>query len=149
MTSTTSIDRERQAAGRHRPFDQRCWHSMPAKAALAAEISHAPPPAPRLHPKLADLYRRKVERLYEELNRPELRHEAAAALRALITRSASFPMGGSRSSSAALWPGYLALASGDRMPAVANRDGLQVTLVAGAGNCLDLLLSASIYSAVS
>jgi site-specific DNA recombinase len=104
------------------------------KAALVAAIKHAPLPAPRLHPKLADLYRQRVERLHEELNRPELRHEAAAALRALIDEVRLVPENA--------WleielfgalAGILALASGGKKPAAADRDGLQATLVAGAG----------------
>jgi site-specific DNA recombinase len=54
------------------------------KQELAAEIKQAPAPAPRLHPKLAELYRERVERLHEELNRPELRSEAGQVLRGLI-----------------------------------------------------------------
>ena len=41
-------------------------------------------PAVRLHPNLAQIYRDKVARLHEELNRPELREEASAAIRSLI-----------------------------------------------------------------
>lgn len=43
-----------------------------------------PAPAPRLHPKLADLNRDKVARLHEALDRDDARAEAAEALRALI-----------------------------------------------------------------
>ena len=43
------------------------------KRGLAAEVKRAPAPRPRLHPKLADLYRQRVDRLHEELNRTELR----------------------------------------------------------------------------
>ena len=104
------------------------------KAALVAAIKHAPPPAPRLHPKLADLYRQRVERLHEELNRPELRHEAAAALRALIDEvrlvrenaRLEIELFGALA-------GILALAADGKKPAAAERDGLQITLVAGAG----------------
>jgi len=45
-----------------------------------------PQPAPRVHPNLAEVYRRKVERLEEALNEPDARAEAAEALRALIER---------------------------------------------------------------
>jgi hypothetical protein len=45
--------------------------------------------------------------------------------------------------------GILALSVGTRQPPAGDRDGLQVTLVAGARNCLDLLLSASIDVSLS
>jgi hypothetical protein len=35
---------------------------------------------------MADAYRRKVERLVETLDHPEIRHEAAGALRSIIAR---------------------------------------------------------------
>src|SRR5215471_3817895 len=67
----------------------------------SAEIKQVPAPLPRLHPKLAELYRELVERLHEELNRPELRAEAAQALRPSSRRCGrSRRMVGSRSN----WP---------------------------------------------
>ena len=39
---------------------------------------------PMLHPGLADVYRRKVEKLTQALNKEELRAEAAETLRSLI-----------------------------------------------------------------
>jgi hypothetical protein len=41
------------------------------KGELLAMTATAPPPAPRLHPKLAELYRAKIENLQAELNRDE------------------------------------------------------------------------------
>jgi site-specific DNA recombinase len=64
------------------------------KLDLLAELKHAPAPAPRLHPNLAELYRQKVERLHQELNRPELRTEAARALRDLIDEVRLLPENG-------------------------------------------------------
>jgi hypothetical protein len=54
------------------------------KAELTAEVRQAPAPAPRLHPRLADIYQDKVERLQEALNADGTRGEAAEALRDLI-----------------------------------------------------------------
>ncbi len=54
------------------------------KAALEDDLSDAAPPAPRLHPNLAGLYRRKVENLHQALNDPASRTEAADILRDLI-----------------------------------------------------------------
>lgn len=47
---------------------------------LAATTDHLSAPLPRLHPALAEIYRRKVASLQEELNRPEMRAEAIRSL---------------------------------------------------------------------
>jgi site-specific DNA recombinase len=65
------------------------------KRELAAEMKQTAAPAPHLHPKLAQLYRERVERLHEELNRPELRSEAAQVLRGLIDEVRLIPESGS------------------------------------------------------
>jgi site-specific DNA recombinase len=44
----------------------------------------APPPAPRIHPNFAELYRRKVECLHETLNANDTKTEATEVLRGLI-----------------------------------------------------------------
>jgi site-specific DNA recombinase len=52
---------------------------------LALEtIDAAPAEAPALHPELAAVYQQKVANIQEELNRPQLRTEAAEAIRSLI-----------------------------------------------------------------
>ena len=56
------------------------------KTALEANLEAAPPPAPILHPNLAELYRRKVEELHTSLNHENCRTEAAEILRDLIER---------------------------------------------------------------
>ena len=104
------------------------------KEEISTEIEQVPAPLPRLHPKLAELYRQRVERLHEELNRPELRAEAAQALRALIEEVRLIPEDGALAIElvgdlAAL----LNLASDSKKPATPGRDGLQATLVAGRG----------------
>ena len=104
------------------------------KQKLVAEVKHAQPPSPRLHPMLADLYRQRVEHLHEELNRPELRAEAAEALRALIDEVRLIPERGElaielRGDLAEI----LALSADRKKPITADRDGLQATLVAGVG----------------
>jgi site-specific DNA recombinase len=105
------------------------------KETLTAEIGRAPLPAPRLHPKLADLYRQRVDRLHEELNRPELRAEAAQALRGLIDEVRLVPENG-RLEIELLGDlaGILALAAGGKKPVTQGCDGLPATLVAGARN---------------
>ena len=53
---------------------------------LAGRLAAAPVDLPDIHPRVAEIYRRNVERLAEALNRPEERGEAAAAIRELIER---------------------------------------------------------------
>jgi site-specific DNA recombinase len=49
-----------------------------------ATIDAAPAEAPALHPELAAVYRQQIANIQEELNRPQLRAEAAEAIRSLI-----------------------------------------------------------------
>jgi hypothetical protein len=53
---------------------------------LNARLARAPVDIPDIHPNVAGIYRRKVERLAEALRQPQERHEAAEAIRALIER---------------------------------------------------------------
>jgi len=104
------------------------------KLELATAVSAAPAKAVRLHPNLAQIYRDKVARLHEELNRPELREEASAAIRSLIEEVRLVPVEGKLEIElAGALAGILALASNN--PRRTGR-GLQVTLVAGARNHL-------------
>ena len=104
------------------------------KQKLVAEVKHAQPPSPRLHPKLADLYRQRVEHLHDELNRPELRAEAAEALRALIDEVRLIPERGELAIELhGDLAGILALSADRKKPIAARCDGLQATLVAGVG----------------
>ncbi len=101
---------------------------------LAATVRQAPDPAPRLHPCLADIYRDKVERLQESLNAETTRVEAAEALRNLIDEIRLVPENGQlQIELTGDLAGILALTAGSKKPAAGGRDGLQVTLVAGAG----------------
>jgi hypothetical protein len=51
---------------------------------LLAQLQAAPPPMPRLHPNLAELYRQKVMKLVEALNDDGTRLEAGECIRELI-----------------------------------------------------------------
>ncbi|WP_082564453.1 recombinase family protein [Caulobacter sp. Root1472] len=51
---------------------------------LEAQMAETPADVPDVHPNVANLYRRKVERLIEALDRPEDHDHAAQALRAVI-----------------------------------------------------------------
>jgi len=53
---------------------------------LTERLSRAPMDIPDIHPNVAGIYRRKVERLAEALQHPQERDEAADAIRALIDR---------------------------------------------------------------
>ena len=102
------------------------------RTALKAAIETAPAPSPRLHPKLAELYRQKIADLHVALNAEETRAEAAEALRQLIEEIRLVPEESTlqielRGDLAAI----LRLTS-EHPRAVAA--GVQVTLVAGARN---------------
>ena len=53
---------------------------------LTGRLAAEPVDLPDVHPRVAEIYRRKVERLAEALNGPEERDEAAAAIRGRIER---------------------------------------------------------------
>ena len=57
-----------------------------SKARLQSEIDGAPTPSPRLHPNLAELYRKKVASLQDALVDPATKTEALEILRGLIDR---------------------------------------------------------------
>ena len=54
------------------------------KAEIEHELSGARPPEPLIHPNIAEIYRRKVERMHEALNDESTRVEATEALRQVI-----------------------------------------------------------------
>jgi hypothetical protein len=56
---------------------------------LTERLSRAPVDMADVHPNIAGIYRRKVERLAEALRRPPERDEAAEAIRSLIERITS------------------------------------------------------------
>ena len=56
------------------------------QAELREFVEATPPPAPRFHPKLAELYRHQVAELHIALNDPDARTEAAEILRTLVER---------------------------------------------------------------
>ncbi|MFD0850610.1 recombinase family protein [Sphingosinicella xenopeptidilytica] len=61
------------------------------KADITARLSEAPASVPDIHPGIAEVYRRKVERLVETLDDPETRAEAAADIRSLVGKIVLFP----------------------------------------------------------
>ena len=99
------------------------------KAEITSILAEPAAPPIRLHPNLAEIYRDKVARLHEELNRPELRTEASAAIRSLIDEVRLVPENGRLEIELrGALAGILALTSNNPRR---ERQGLQVTLVAG------------------
>jgi site-specific DNA recombinase len=87
---------------------------------------------PRLHPRLADLYREKVARLQEELNRNEIRIEAAEVIRDLIREIRLVPENGQLEIELiGDLTAILAFANGS--PRRTMPTGVQITMVAGEG----------------
>jgi len=60
---------------------------------LETEVTNGPLPKPRLHPNMAELYRRKVRELEVALQDPTLREEALGILRSLVQRVEILPAG--------------------------------------------------------
>jgi site-specific DNA recombinase len=88
---------------------------------------------PMLHPGLADVYRRKVEKLREALNKEELRSEAAEILRSTIEAIRLVPEDGELAIElVGELAGILALGQ-EKSPRPFGSGAGQVTLVAGAG----------------
>jgi hypothetical protein len=56
------------------------------KSEIEARLAQAPAVMPDVHPGIADIYRRRVARLAETLDKPETRPEAAGAIRSIIGR---------------------------------------------------------------
>jgi site-specific DNA recombinase len=74
--------------GFYQPSMKSELHALEAeKAALTASLAEQPPVSPvSLHPKIADVYRAKVQALTASLNRPDTRAEAASIVRGLIDK---------------------------------------------------------------
>lgn len=89
---------------------------------------------PLVHPRLADIYRRKVADLHNALLQEETRTEAAEILRGLIDEIRLTPEDGAlRIDLKGALAGILRLAAGSKKP-VTEGDGLeQIKVVAGGG----------------
>ncbi len=112
------------------------------KADLEAQLDAAPPAAPRLHPNLAELYRRKVENLHEALADPAARTEAVEILRGLVDGIYLHPIdGGFEIELVGEIAKMIELSAGaESSPFDPYRSSVKV--VAGAGNHRDLTLPA-------
>src|SRR5208337_1065038 len=103
---------------------------------LTARLSQAPIDIPDIHPNVAGVYRRKVERLAEALRRPQERDEAAEAIRALIDHITLTPGPGRGEIDATLQGDLGAIlewTDQKRNTPGAFASGVSVSVVAGAG----------------
>ena len=102
------------------------------KEELSCGLKEAQPRLVRLDPRLADEYRRKVANLREELNREDVRTEAAEILRSLIHEIRLTPeVGELQVELVGDLAGILAFAANSPRPAMPT--GAEITLVAGEG----------------
>jgi len=117
------------------------------KAMLEAKLAAAPPPAPRLHPSLAEIYRCKVADLQTALADPNTQTEALEILRGLIERVVLHPAENGfeieliGEIAAMVDLGAQAKAAAPKGVAVPEAYRRSVKVVAGVRNHLDLLLS--------
>ena len=98
---------------------------------LLARLEAAPPPMPRLHPNLAELYRQKVINLAEALNDEHSRLEAAECIRELIEEIRLVPENGKLR--VELYGELAALINLANEHPRSKETGVQITLVAGVG----------------
>ena len=102
------------------------------KSALEKDLATEPPPPVRLHPKLAEVYRKKIQNLRDALNQDDSRTDAATILRSLIDEIRLIPRNGQLD---IYLVGNLAAIldlCAKKNPG-ARDTGVQITLVAGAG----------------
>jgi hypothetical protein len=97
---------------------------------LLAQLEAAPPPMPRLHPNIAELYQEKIVNLAKALNDEQTRTEAADCIRRLIEEIRLVPEKGKlRIELFGELAALMNLANGH--PRSGSGTGVQVTLVAG------------------
>ncbi|MBV9287915.1 MAG: recombinase family protein [Hyphomicrobiales bacterium] len=134
--------------GYSRPLMTRLRELEAKQDELTERLSRAPADIPDLHPNVAGIYRRKVERLAEALRCPQDRDEAAEAIRGLIERITLTP-GPKRGEIAATLHGDLGtiLEWTVQKANTPGRDGagVSVSVVAGARNLRELTLNCPIW----
>ncbi len=97
---------------------------------LFSQKEHTPAPMPRLHPNLAEVYRKKVATLAESLNEENTRADAAQAIQGLIEEVRLVPESGTLKIE--LFGQLAALINLTNKNPRSMETGAQVTLVAGA-----------------
>jgi len=103
------------------------------KATLACEVAATPLPPPVIHPNLAELYRRKVDRLHECLTASGTRTEAAEALRCLVDEIRLVPQDGALAIDLYGELGAILALTNDKAASGRPRSGHSTLLVAGEG----------------
>jgi site-specific DNA recombinase len=146
-----------ESEGWHPSMRGRLTELEARKAAVADDLARAADPQPSvvLHPNAAEIYRQRVAELEIALAAPEIRTEAAEVLRSLIDRVVLTPDAEAPDGLRAELHGDLAqilalseTAEGANAPSAATGTGVpgrrsrsQLSVVAGARNHLDLLLT--------
>ena len=102
---------------------------------IESKLEEAPVTTPRLHPNLPAIYQGKITGLIDALNKPDTITQANEAIRQLLERIRLVPEGNTLNIElfgelAALIS--LGIGPSDKHP-LADAEGVQVTLVAGAG----------------
>ncbi|MGI9508105.1 MAG: recombinase family protein, partial [Geminicoccaceae bacterium] len=109
------------------------------KDRIEARLAKAPPPLPRIHPNVAEIYRAKIQRLEDALSGPDDAREAAEAMRSLIERIVLTP-GAKRGEVKAELHGelaaILALTSVQKPRPVMDDGDMRFSVVAGERNTL-------------
>jgi site-specific DNA recombinase len=111
------------------------------REALQAKVAAADEPPPLLHPEMARIYRTKVTELARALQQPESRVEATEALRGLVDAIVLTPAANGKELGIELRGNLAAMLGATvqrKRPSGSDDLSLQVTLVAGARNHLDL-----------
>ncbi|MGO8843480.1 MAG: hypothetical protein ACLQF1_20850 [Methyloceanibacter sp.] len=105
---------------------------------LLSQLKEAPLPMPRLHPNIAEMYRQKVDNLAEALNEERTCVESAECIRELIEAIRLVPENGKLKIE--LYGELVALLNLANEHPRYKGTGVQITLVGGARNHLDLQL---------
>jgi hypothetical protein len=75
-----------EQGGWHRALSDRLTELEARQDSLTARMSDAPQDVPDIHPGIAEIYRRRIERLTDALSHPDDAAEAAEAIREIIGR---------------------------------------------------------------
>lgn len=119
------------------------------KVELKHFLAEAEEPPPLLHPSMALQYRKRIQQLYESLQDEEegKRVEAADTIRSLVDQIVLTPVEGKVEIDVQGDLAGILTISTQSKNAAAGATGLQVKMVAGAGNQLSLLITSPDFSA--
>lgn len=82
----TEIVRVIEQGGWHRALSHRLTDLEAKQESLTTRLSKSPSDVPSIHPKISEVYRRRIERLTEALSHPDDAQEATEAIREVIDR---------------------------------------------------------------